>query len=83
MIGDWLETMVDRKGFEAQVYPRSPTTFEIAGNNAAAMTALLAGADAKKHWPVVQRGVAATNWMHAKGTASTAPSSAFGTFSPS
>jgi len=41
MIGDWLETMVDRKGFEAQVYPLSSTTFEIAGNNAAAMTALL------------------------------------------
>jgi predicted RNase H-like HicB family nuclease len=41
MIGDWLETMVDRKGFEAQVYPLSPATFEIAGNNAAAMTALL------------------------------------------
>jgi len=41
MIGDWLETMVDRKGFQAQVYPLSPTTFEIAGSNAAAMTALL------------------------------------------
>ena len=41
MIGDWLETMVDRKGFEAQVYPLSSTTFEIAGNSAAAMTALL------------------------------------------
>ncbi len=41
MIGDWLETMVDRKGFEARVYPLSQTTFEIAGNNAAAMTALL------------------------------------------
>ena len=41
MIGDWLETMVDRKGFEAQVYPLSSTTFEIAGNNAAAMTLLL------------------------------------------
>jgi len=41
MIGDWLETMIDRKGFEAQVYPLSPTTFEIAGNNAAALTELL------------------------------------------
>lgn len=41
MIADWLETMVDRKGFEAQVYPLGPTSFEIAGNNAAAMTALL------------------------------------------
>jgi predicted RNase H-like HicB family nuclease len=41
MIGDWLETMVDRKGFEAQVYPLGPTMFEIAGSDAAAMTALL------------------------------------------
>lgn len=41
MIGDWLETMVDRKGFEAQVYPLSSTTFEIAGSDAAVMTALL------------------------------------------
>ena len=41
MIADWLETMVDRKGFEAQVYPLSSTTFEIAGSDTAAMTALL------------------------------------------
>lgn len=41
MIGDWLETMVDRKGFEARVFPLSSTTFEIAGSDAAAMTALL------------------------------------------
>lgn len=41
MIGDWLETMVDRKGFEAQVFPVSPTTFELGGSSAAAMTALL------------------------------------------
>ena len=41
MIGDWLETMVDRKGFEAKVYPLSATTFEIAGSDAAGMTALL------------------------------------------
>jgi predicted RNase H-like HicB family nuclease len=41
MIGDWLETMVDRKGFEAHVYPQSATTFEIAGSDTAAMTALL------------------------------------------
>lgn len=41
MIGDWLETMVHREDFEAQVYPLSTTTFEIAGSNAAAMTALL------------------------------------------
>ena len=41
MIGDWLETMVDREGFEAKVYPLSTTTFEIAGSDAAGMTALL------------------------------------------
>jgi hypothetical protein len=41
MIGDWLETMVNRRGFRARVYPRSATEFEISGNDAAAMTALL------------------------------------------
>lgn len=41
MIGDWLETMVNRQGFEAQVFPVSPTAFELGGSNAAAMTALL------------------------------------------
>jgi predicted RNase H-like HicB family nuclease len=41
MIGDWLETMVGREGFQATVYPLGPAGFEIAGNDAAAMTALL------------------------------------------
>lgn len=41
MIGDWLETMVDRKGFHATVHPRGSAEFEIAGSDAAAMTALL------------------------------------------
>jgi hypothetical protein len=41
MIGDWLETMVNRKGFRARVFPTGRTTFEIGGSDAAAMTALL------------------------------------------
>jgi len=41
MIGDWLETMVDRKGFQATVYSRGSAEFEVAGSDAAAMTALL------------------------------------------
>jgi hypothetical protein len=41
MIGDWLETMVDRQGFRAAVFPRGRTEFEIAGSDTAAMTALL------------------------------------------
>ena len=41
MIGDWLETMVDRKDFHATVYLRGSADFEIAGSDAAAMTALL------------------------------------------
>lgn len=41
MVGDWLETMVDRKNFRATVFPRGKTEFEVAGSDAAAMTALL------------------------------------------
>ncbi len=41
MIGDWLETMVNRKGFRARVFPTGKNTFEVGGNNAAGMTALL------------------------------------------
>ena len=41
MVGDWLETMVDRKGFRATVFARGKAEFEIAGSDAAAMTALL------------------------------------------
>ncbi len=41
MIGDWIETMVDRKGFRANVFPRGKMEFEVAGSDTAAMTALL------------------------------------------
>ncbi len=41
MITDWLETMVDRKGFRARVFPTGKNSFEVSGSNAAAMTALL------------------------------------------
>lgn len=41
MIGDWLETMVNRPEFRAQVHPRGKAEFEVSGNDAAAMTALL------------------------------------------
>ena len=41
MIGDWLETMVNSKGFRARVHPTGKYEFEVAGSNAAAMTALL------------------------------------------
>lgn len=41
MIGDWLETMVNRPGFRAEVYPRGKNEFEVAGNDVGALTALL------------------------------------------
>jgi predicted RNase H-like HicB family nuclease len=41
MICDWLETMVNREGFAARVYPGANNEFEISGTDAAAMTALL------------------------------------------
>lgn len=41
MIGDWLETMVNRKDFTVRVYPTGKESFEISGSDAAAMTALL------------------------------------------
>jgi hypothetical protein len=41
MIGDWLETMVNRPGFRANVHSGRGAEFEVAGNDAAAMTALL------------------------------------------
>ena len=41
MIADWLETMVNRKGFHAHVFPTAKNAFEVSGNDAAAMTALL------------------------------------------
>lgn len=41
MAADWLETMVNREGFRAEVHPRGKSEFEISGSDAAAMTALL------------------------------------------
>ena len=41
MIGDWLETMIDRKAFRAEVFSTGKDTFEVSGSDAAAMTALL------------------------------------------
>ena len=41
MAADWLETMVNRRDFKAEVYPRGKDEFEISGSDAAAMTAVL------------------------------------------
>jgi len=41
MIADWLETMVNQPHFKAEVHPRGKFEFEVSGNDAAAMTALL------------------------------------------
>ncbi len=41
MIADWVETMVDRSGFRAEVHPRGKYDFELSGTSAAALTALL------------------------------------------
>ncbi|HEX7154954.1 MAG TPA: helix-turn-helix domain-containing protein [Thermoanaerobaculia bacterium] len=41
MIGDWLETMVNRDDFKAEVHSRGAAEFEISGTDAGAMTALL------------------------------------------
>lgn len=41
MIADWVETMVNRRGFRAEVHPRGKLEFELSGNSAAALTALL------------------------------------------
>ena len=40
MIADWLETMVNREGFRAEVRHRG-SEFEVSGNDDAAMAALL------------------------------------------
>lgn len=40
MIADWFETMIDRRGFTAQVHSKG-NTFEIGGSDTAAMIALL------------------------------------------
>jgi len=41
MIGDWLETMINRADFRVEVHARGKNEFEVAGNDVAAMTALL------------------------------------------
>jgi predicted RNase H-like HicB family nuclease len=41
MIADWLETMINRPEFRAQVHPRGKDEFEVSGNDVAALTALL------------------------------------------
>ena len=41
MIGDWVETMAGAPEFSATVHPASGPRFEIAGSDAAVMTALL------------------------------------------
>jgi hypothetical protein len=41
MIADWVETMVDRPGFQARVHPRGKHDFEISGSDVTALTALL------------------------------------------
>jgi predicted RNase H-like HicB family nuclease len=41
MVADWLETMVDRQGFRAEVHPRGAREFEVSGSDAGAMIALL------------------------------------------
>lgn len=41
MVADWLETMVNRPGFRAEVHPRGKYEFEVSGTDVGAMTALL------------------------------------------
>lgn|GEM_PF-4550591 len=41
MIADWLETMVNRPHFKAEVHPRGKVEFEVSGSDTTAMTALL------------------------------------------
>ena len=41
MIADWMETMVDRDGFVAEVHATGKETFEVSGSDVAAMVALL------------------------------------------
>lgn len=36
MIADWLETMINTKGFRATVHARGTTEFEVTGTDAAA-----------------------------------------------
>lgn len=41
MICDWVETMVNRDDFTAEAHPLAKGEFELSGNDAGAMTALL------------------------------------------
>lgn len=41
MIGDWLETMVNRVNFRAEVHQLGKAEFEVSGNDIGALTALL------------------------------------------
>lgn len=41
MIADWIETMVNRPNFKAEVHPRGKSEFELSGTDIPAMTALL------------------------------------------
>jgi len=41
MIADWVQTMVNRRDFRAEVHARGKMEFEVSGNSAAALTALL------------------------------------------
>jgi predicted RNase H-like HicB family nuclease len=41
MVADWLETMVNRPDFRAEIHPRGKSEFEVSGNDVPAMTALL------------------------------------------
>jgi ribosome-binding protein aMBF1 (putative translation factor) len=41
MIADWVETLVNQKGFSATIHSVAKDRFEIEGSDAAAMTALL------------------------------------------
>jgi predicted RNase H-like HicB family nuclease len=41
MTADWLETMVNRASFHAEVHERSGNEFELSGNDAGAMVAVL------------------------------------------
>lgn len=41
MIADWLETMVNRPDFRAEVRPRGRHDFEVSANDGAAMNALI------------------------------------------
>ncbi|MGH9457234.1 MAG: type II toxin-antitoxin system HicB family antitoxin [Thermoanaerobaculia bacterium] len=41
MIADWIETMIERPGFRAEIHPCGKSEFEVSGSSAAALTALL------------------------------------------